>query len=233
MERRWSSCAACSADRRTWRLLRGLRRGPAAARALPCRKASSFRASRRGIAAASDVERRAPICRLPRSCCFLQNHDQIGNRAFGERLTALAKPAALEAAIALQLLCPQIPLLFMGEELGSISPFQFFTDHTRISPRPCAKGAGANSPAFRNSQIRRGWRKFPIPTRSAPLSAREPEPNPVERQNLRSSIGVFVAPARRDRSSLSDTRALTPCGRNSSCDGALANGRWLSPYDWR
>jgi maltooligosyltrehalose trehalohydrolase len=60
---------------------------------------------------------------------FLQNHDQIGNRAFGERLTTLADPAALEAAIALQLLCPQIPLIFMGEESGSTTPFLFFTDH--------------------------------------------------------------------------------------------------------
>ena len=60
---------------------------------------------------------------------FLQNHDQIGNRAFGDRLTARVKPEALEAAIALQLLCPQIPLIFMGEEAASTSPFQFFTDH--------------------------------------------------------------------------------------------------------
>lgn len=60
---------------------------------------------------------------------FLQNHDQIGNRAFGDRLTTAVKPQALEAAIALQLLCPQIPLIFMGEEAASYSPFQFFTDH--------------------------------------------------------------------------------------------------------
>jgi malto-oligosyltrehalose trehalohydrolase len=60
---------------------------------------------------------------------FLQNHDQIGNRALGERLTALADPKALEAATALQLLCPQIPLIFMGEEYASRSPFLFFTDH--------------------------------------------------------------------------------------------------------
>jgi malto-oligosyltrehalose trehalohydrolase len=60
---------------------------------------------------------------------FLQNHDQIGNRALGERLTALADPKALEAATALQLLCPQIPLIFMGEEYASCSPFLFFTDH--------------------------------------------------------------------------------------------------------
>jgi maltooligosyltrehalose trehalohydrolase len=60
---------------------------------------------------------------------FLQNHDQIGNRAFGERLTSLTSPQALEAAIVLQLLCPQIPLLFMGEETASTTPFLFFTDH--------------------------------------------------------------------------------------------------------
>jgi maltooligosyltrehalose trehalohydrolase len=60
---------------------------------------------------------------------FLQNHDQVGNRAFGERLTTLADPTALEAAIALQMLCPHIPLVFMGEETASQSPFLFFTDH--------------------------------------------------------------------------------------------------------
>ena len=60
---------------------------------------------------------------------FLQNHDQIGNRAFGERLTVLADPRALRAAIALQLLCPQIPLVFMGEEAGAREPFLYFTDH--------------------------------------------------------------------------------------------------------
>ena len=57
---------------------------------------------------------------------FLQNHDQIGNRAFGERLTLLAEPQALRAAIALLLLMPQVPMLFMGEEIGSRAPFLLF-----------------------------------------------------------------------------------------------------------
>jgi malto-oligosyltrehalose trehalohydrolase len=61
---------------------------------------------------------------------FLQNHDQIGNRPLGDRLTTLAEPQALRAAIALQLLGPGIPLLFMGEEDMSRTPFQFFTDYT-------------------------------------------------------------------------------------------------------
>ena len=61
---------------------------------------------------------------------FLQNHDQTGNRALGERLTTLVEPRALKAAIALVLLAPQIPLIFMGEEIGSRAPFLYFTDHT-------------------------------------------------------------------------------------------------------
>lgn len=59
---------------------------------------------------------------------FLQNHDQTGNRALGERLTALVDIDRLKAATALLLLMPQIPLLFMGEETGATSPFLFFTD---------------------------------------------------------------------------------------------------------
>ncbi len=59
----------------------------------------------------------------------LQNHDQTGNRALGERLAILAQPLALRAAIALLLLTPQIPMLFMGEEWGESRPFLYFTDH--------------------------------------------------------------------------------------------------------
>lgn len=60
---------------------------------------------------------------------FLQNHDQVGNRALGERLLSLANGDALKSATALLLLSPMIPLLFMGEEWGSEQPFQFFTSH--------------------------------------------------------------------------------------------------------
>lgn len=59
---------------------------------------------------------------------FLQNHDQIGNRAFGERLTTLAAPEAIDAALAVTLLAPSPPLLFMGEEWGATEPFPFFCD---------------------------------------------------------------------------------------------------------
>ncbi|RRW38150.1 malto-oligosyltrehalose trehalohydrolase, partial [Stutzerimonas stutzeri] len=60
---------------------------------------------------------------------FLQNHDQTGNRAFGERLVSLADADALRAATAVLLLSPMVPLLFMGEEWGARQPFLFFTSH--------------------------------------------------------------------------------------------------------
>jgi maltooligosyltrehalose trehalohydrolase len=60
---------------------------------------------------------------------FLQNHDQVGNRAMGERLRSLCDEAALYAATGLVLLSPQIPMLFMEEQYGSKQPFLFFTDY--------------------------------------------------------------------------------------------------------
>ena len=59
---------------------------------------------------------------------FIQNHDQIGNRPKGDRLTVLARPEPLAAAFAVLLLQPSPPLLFMGEEWGATEPFAFFCD---------------------------------------------------------------------------------------------------------
>jgi maltooligosyltrehalose trehalohydrolase len=59
---------------------------------------------------------------------FLQNHDQVGNRAHGERLAQLARPEALRAAVAVLLLAPSPPMLFMGEEWAAPEPFTYFCD---------------------------------------------------------------------------------------------------------
>jgi malto-oligosyltrehalose trehalohydrolase len=59
---------------------------------------------------------------------FLQNHDQIGNRALGDRIESNVSREAIEAALAITLLAPAIPMLFMGEEWGSKTPFPFFCD---------------------------------------------------------------------------------------------------------
>ncbi|HET6656207.1 MAG TPA: malto-oligosyltrehalose trehalohydrolase [Gammaproteobacteria bacterium] len=78
-----------------------------------------------------DRNRGEPSSQLPSSAFvnFIQNHDQIGNRAFGERLNALADAEAVEALTAILLLAPQVPLLFMGEEWGAPQPFYYFCDY--------------------------------------------------------------------------------------------------------
>ena len=67
-----------------------------------------------------------PRCRL---VAFTQNHDQVGNRADGARLAAMTSPGRLRVAAALLLTAPFVPLLFMGEEWGASTPWQYFTDH--------------------------------------------------------------------------------------------------------
>ncbi|MBE0626508.1 MAG: malto-oligosyltrehalose trehalohydrolase [Burkholderiales bacterium] len=71
-----------------------------------------------------------PSAHLPATAfiSFLQTHDQVGNRALGERLCAIAQPQALRAATVCLLLAPSPPLLFMGEEFAASTPFQFFCD---------------------------------------------------------------------------------------------------------
>ncbi|HXT67125.1 MAG TPA: malto-oligosyltrehalose trehalohydrolase [Nitrospiraceae bacterium] len=66
---------------------------------------------------------------LSQFIAFSQNHDQIGNRAQGERLSTIVPHEALKVAAATYLLAPKTPLLFMGEEYGEKAPFQYFTDH--------------------------------------------------------------------------------------------------------
>jgi len=110
---------------------------------------------------------------------FLQNHDQIGNRAFGERLTSLTSPEALEAAIVLQMLCPQIPLLFMGEETASTTPFLFFTDHRDELAEAVREGRRQEFASF--AEFADPGRREQIPDPNAPdtFSASVPQPNPT------------------------------------------------------
>jgi maltooligosyltrehalose trehalohydrolase len=72
------------------------------------------------------ASRDIPACRF---LAFAQNHDQVGNRLYGERLSSLVSFDALKLAAATILLSPNIPLLFMGEEYGETAPFQYFVSH--------------------------------------------------------------------------------------------------------
>ena len=83
---------------------------------------SSFRERHHGRPLDADI----PLTRL---VAFSQDHDQIGNRAAGDRLTATLSEGSLAVAATLTLLGPFTPMLFMGEEWGATTPWQFFTSH--------------------------------------------------------------------------------------------------------
>jgi maltooligosyltrehalose trehalohydrolase len=118
---------------------------------------------------------------------FLQNHDQIGNRALGERLRSLCPPDALRAATGLLLLSPQIPLLFMEEEYGSEQPFLFFTDYTGELADAVREGRRREFARFSafSDESRRAHIPDPNDTRtfasSSPPRATEPAPDADER----------------------------------------------------
>jgi maltooligosyltrehalose trehalohydrolase len=85
---------------------------------------------------------------LPRFVFCLQNHDQVGNRAFGERLHHQIDLAAYRSASALLLCAPETPLLFMGQEWAASSPFLYFTDHEEELGRMVTEGRRAEFLAF-------------------------------------------------------------------------------------
>src|SRR5262249_52567680 len=79
---------------------------------------------------------------------FMQTHDQVGNRALGERIGHLVEPRALRAAIACVLLAPSPPLLFMGEEFAASTPFLFFCDFGPELAAAVADGRRREFPRF-------------------------------------------------------------------------------------
>jgi len=124
--------------------------------------------------------RGTPSAHLPPTAFvfFLQNHDQIGNRALGERITALADPEAIEAATTLQLLAPQIPLIFMGEQWGTKTPFLYFTDHNPELAEAVRRGRReefASFAAFSDPEAQAG-----IPDPNAEETFRDSIPKPFD-----------------------------------------------------
>ncbi|WP_280153929.1 malto-oligosyltrehalose trehalohydrolase [Piscinibacter sp. XHJ-5] len=117
-----------------------------------------------------------PSAHLPGTAfvSFLQNHDQIGNRAFGERLGPPAvQPDRLEMLLACLLLSPHVPMLFMGEEYGASSPFLYFCDFGPELASAVAKGR------------REEFRRFAA-FRDEAARARIPDPN--DESTFRASV---------------------------------------------
>jgi malto-oligosyltrehalose trehalohydrolase len=117
---------------------------------------------------------------------FLQNHDQIGNRAFGERIVQIADHRAVHAAAAILLLAPSPPLLFMGEEFGTETPFLFFCEFEQDL-------AAAVTAGRRNEFAR--FARFHDP------AERERIPDPNDAKTFKASQlnwSVLVQPSHRD-----------------------------------
>jgi maltooligosyltrehalose trehalohydrolase len=95
---------------------------------------------------------------------YAQNHDQVGNRALGERSSVLMSPGRLRVAAALVLTAPFVPLLFQGEEWGARTPFQYFTNHADPAlGRAVREGRRAEFAAF-------GWKPDEIPDPQDPAT---------------------------------------------------------------
>jgi maltooligosyltrehalose trehalohydrolase len=100
-----------------------------------------------------------PPVGVPRSrfLAYTQTHDQVGNRAQGERLSMLVSPARLRIGAALVLCSPFVPMLFAGEEWGASTPFQYFTDHEDAElGRAVSEGRRREFAAF-------GWKPEDVP----------------------------------------------------------------------
>ncbi|HET6795270.1 MAG TPA: DUF3459 domain-containing protein, partial [Acidimicrobiales bacterium] len=95
---------------------------------------------------------------------YLQNHDQVGNRAMGERSAALMSTGRLKVAAALVLTSPFVPMLFQGEEWAASSPFQYFTDHPDPElGRAVSEGRRREFAAF-------GWKPDEVPDPQDPAT---------------------------------------------------------------
>jgi maltooligosyltrehalose trehalohydrolase len=137
-----------------------------------------------------------PAAHLPPTAfvLFLQNHDQVGNRALGERLARLCPPQALRAATGLLLLAPMIPLLFMGDDDGSREPFLFFTDfHDTLADavREGRRGEFAHFDAFADPA-----RREQIPDPNAETTFESSRPQQKERAGrLARPLSAVARPA--------------------------------------
>jgi malto-oligosyltrehalose trehalohydrolase len=114
-----------------------------------------------------------PSAQLPASAFvgFIQNHDQVGNNAFGARLARLAEPDAIRMAATIYLLSPEIPLLFMGEEWAATEPFPFFADFEPDLAEKVREGRRrefAKFPAFRDEAARA---RIPDPCAAATVAS--------------------------------------------------------------
>jgi len=114
-----------------------------------------------------------PSTHLPSTAfvSFLQSHDQVGNRAFGERIGALGDLVLLHAAYACLLLSPHVPMLFMGEEFAAATPFQYFCDFGPELAAAVSRGRRAEFGRFAAFTSEAAQARIPDPNLEATFQA--------------------------------------------------------------
>ncbi|ODT24557.1 MAG: malto-oligosyltrehalose trehalohydrolase [Microbacterium sp. SCN 69-37] len=154
---------------------------------------------------------------------FAQDHDQIGNRAAGDRLSQSLTPARLEVAAVLTMTAPGTPMLFMGEEWGASTPWQFFTSH----PEP--ELAAATREGRKAEFARMGWDESLVPDPNDPATFERSkldwsELDEPAHARLR-SLYRALARLRRDHAELTD-----PDQRGHAAE-SVGDGRWILHRD--
>lgn len=145
------------------------------------------------------ARRGTPSAHLPPTAfvSFIQNHDQVGNDAFGRRLTRLADAVSVRLVAAIYLLSPQIPMLFMGEETAADEPFPFFCDFAGELARNVREGRRqefARFPEFADASFQV---RIPDPCAAATFASAKLKPAPAHRE-WRDWYGEMLALRRRE-----------------------------------
>ncbi len=157
---------------------------------------------------------------------FLQNHDQVGNRALGERIEVLADAAPLRAALAITLLAPMPPLMFMGEEWGARTPFPFFCDFHGALAEAVRKGRRAE---FEEAYTRLGD-AVPDPLDARTFASAKLDWAERDSERGRGRLGLvreLLAVRRRKVTPLLAQIAFDPDATRA--DGAVVRAAWMHP----
>lgn len=157
---------------------------------------------------------------------FAQNHDQVGNRAFGERLSQLVEAPALRMATALTVLTPMVPLLFMGEPWQATSPFLFFADYHAPLDETVREGRRREFAGFSAFADAASRARIPDPNDPASLQASYVPPPDAGFAALRSLAWL------RDLLALR-RRCLQPGLEQARSLGAMVLGRGAVQAGWQ
>jgi maltooligosyltrehalose trehalohydrolase len=194
---------------------------------------SSYRGAPRGTDPAGVPSERMVIC--------LQNHDQVGNRAFGDRLHHAIDPAAYRALTVLLLTAPETPLLFMGQEWAASTPFLFFTDHVEPLGARVTLGRREEFARFRAFQDAATRARIPDPQAATTFEASRLQWHEVHQgthARTRALYRALLALRRRDPAlaSSAGTDAAAPDGDSlavlrapAGCQPLLVAVRFRSP----